>query len=611
MALASKTAVRPSSYRISNLKMIYKAKDTSEIVGIDFGTTSSVAATIQSGEAAILVELPSLVSILATGEVVAGRRVEGSTCVESIKRFIGRNPEEFAHLSRHSGVEFTRSSSGQPALCVNGRFFYPFELAGKLLEAVKLNSPIPISVAVLTVPAYFDNKARREIFLAAELAGIKVLRIITEPTAAAYAYGLQNNSCGTYLVYDFGGGTFDVSLLSMKEGIFKVLGVDGDSALGGDDLDFLLARYIRDACMASSPACLSIEDLVGAAKAAKEQVGQSGSFTVNLSTDQRKPVSVEVSLETLCSIAEPLVKRTVGIAKGLFERCFSPKLSGILLVGGSSKLSVVPDCLRHVFFDVPILGDVDPERIVGFGAAWQAHNLMRKGSDLLIDVVPLSLGLELADGFVDVIIPRNSSLPACATRVFTTGLDGQTKMQFNVVQGERELVEGCISLARFSLDGIPPLPRGRAKVEVTFALDVSGVLSVQAVEKSMHAVQEVTIHSSYGLDQEDINRLLIDSIKHAQEDFNLRSIASLEQSAKELIDSIYRITPAEALAHSNPELASQIEKLEGDIRSKSKLDISSSLASLRQKSAELFLNVLDSSLKSKVIGRKVEELANK
>lgn len=601
---------------MQGIQLTYKAKSVEEVVvGIDFGTTSSVAAYVKDGKPFVLAEMPSVVSILKTGEVVAGRREAESIWVESIKRFIGKDPEEIPNLTRHSDVQFIKLSSGHSVLRVAETSFHPFELAGKLLAAIKSEAELVlnalISAAVLTVPAYFDNKARREIFLAAQLAGINVLRIVTEPTAAAYAYGLQDNSQGSYLVYDFGGGTFDVSLLVMKDGIFRVLGVDGDSALGGDDLDFALAKHIRDARQAMADNCFSIQELLKAAKDSKEALWKRDSYTIALNADCKKPIELELNLGTLNSLALPLVKRTVQIAERLFAKCSSPKLDGIILVGGSSKLRAVFEHVSKAFPLVPIMSDVDPERIVAFGAAWQARNLSCKGSDLLIDVVPLSLGLELADGFVDVLVPRNSSLPACASRVFTTGAHGQTKMQFNVVQGEREQAKDCISLAKFTLEGIPSMPRGEARVEVNFALDVNGVLSVRAREMSMNNVQEIAVHSSYGLDQEEINRLLMESIQHAQEDFNLRTLASLEQSSKDLISSIYGLTSAEALQSFHSELADQIEKLQKALESKAQNDIKTHLTALRQKSAEFFSAVLNSTLKDKVIGRKLEEISSK
>lgn len=582
----------------------------SSVIGIDFGTTSSVAAIIAEEGPRVLVECPSVVSLLSDGQMIAGQRVKGAICIESVKRFIGRDAGEALPLLRHTELAFIRSDSSNSVLRAGSLEIAPFELASRILEFIKLEAQkklkVPISSAVLTVPAYFDNRARREIFLAAKAAGIELLRVVSEPTAAAYAYGLQASNEGTYMVYDLGGGTFDVSILSMREGVFKVIGVDGDNALGGDDLDFAIAKWITS--QVSEASCIAFQDILSAARNAKESLYKEQQIEIVLGAVCNRSIKTEFTASILNSLASPLANKSVVIAQRLFERCSSPKLDGILLVGGSTKLGIFEDYVSRAFSGVPIMGSIDPERIVAFGAAWQAHNLSRRVGDVLIDVVPLSLGLELADGLVDVLIHRNSSIPTRATRTFTTGLDGQTSMEFNVIQGERERALDCISLARFGLNELPPRPKGSVKVEVTFALDANGILSVQAKETTTQSFQEITVHASYGLSGAELNRILTDSIEHAKEDFNLRMLLELKRKAEALLEGIYKIAPFDRLQKIDSSLAEQALVLENALKGSDIEQIEHALVAVQQSSIEFFRQALNEGLRQKLVGRKIEDL---
>lgn len=450
----------------------------SAVVGIDLGTTNSLIAYSVDGKAEVLAHAQSIV------EYVGKKFVVGAEGVHSIKRQMGKG---------NQGVK-----------CGEGSFT-AVEISAQILLHLKKQAETKlkkkIHKAIITVPAYFDEGARQATKDAAMLAGIEVLRLINEPTAAAVAYGLDNKVEGTYLIYDLGGGTFDVSILKMQRGVLQVLATNGDSNLGGDDFDSILVELIFNKYpphkLQSDNACLL------AARKIKESFGQvyKGAFP-HINGD------IEISCEEFEQAIEPLVART----KNLVQNCLKDagvefaNIKDIILVGGSTRLALIKRMLSQNF-KKPI-DNVDPEKIVAIGAAIQAEGLSRGSSNLLIDVTPLSLGIEVAAGLVDVIIPRNTPLPFAQKQMFTTQADGQTAFKIHVLQGESQLVKNCRSISRFELKGIPPMHAKEARLEINFQIDADGLLTVSAQEKISGVAQTIEVKPSYGLSEEQMLELL-------------------------------------------------------------------------------------------------------
>jgi molecular chaperone HscA len=383
--------------------------------------------------------------------------------------------------------------------------------------------------AVITVPAYFDDAARHATRQAAELAGFEVLRLINEPTAAALAYGLEHGRSGVYAVYDLGGGTFDISILNLEDGVFQVLATAGDTSLGGDDIDAAISRYLR-----SHYGLHTVEEsaLLAFSRQLKEKIGTEETITL-----QHDATAITLSQETLRSLITPFLQRSLTLCGQALEDAGISHhvLQGVVLVGGSTRLHAIKEAVRD-YFSCTIYDDVDPDRVVAYGAAIQAHALQIGAEHLLLDVVPLSLGVETMGGIVEKIIYRNSPIPAYATHSFTTYADGQTGMQFHVLQGERELVEQCRSLAKFELVGIPPLPAGIARVEVSFTIDANGLLTVSAREIHTGCEQTVHVTPSYGLEFADIERMIMESMEHGQGDMLARLLIETRIEAQRTLE---------------------------------------------------------------------------
>lgn len=454
------------------------------VIGIDLGTTHSVAAYVQDGKPEILTLdergplIPSTLSITEDGFKVG--TTSGET-LASTKRLMGGNTVKQLELGSHS--------------------LTPVEVASHILSHVKHQVErtlgASLEAAVITVPAYFDEAARIATKQAAGLAGIKVLRLINEPTAAALAYGLETGSEGIYAIYDFGGGTFDISLLKLKEGVFQVLGTGGDLNLGGDDIDLALLSHLH------------LSDL-REARRVKEQLSTQASFE-------------GMTRETLQDLATPFVKKTIKIAHEVLKEAgiSLQEIQGVVLVGGMTHMPLVKQEVANFFGTVPLC-DIDPDQAVALGAALVAHGLTHGSETLLLDLTPLSLGLETMGGLVEKIIPRNTPLPALASQEFTTSEDGQGGMVIHVVQGEREFVSDCLSLAQFELKGLPPMSAGAVRVRVDFAVDVEGLLTVTAFEKITGLSQHIEVRPSHGLDQKTLSQLILESQKFGKEDIQKR-----------------------------------------------------------------------------------------
>ncbi len=599
-------------------------------IGIDLGTTNSLVATVRSGIAVCLNDdqgrplLPSVVRYHADGSTEVGYEAQTQQAVDprntivSVKRFMGRGQKDIAHVESMP-YDFIEAP-GMVKLKTQAGIKSPVEISAEILKSLRDRAEHALGGdlvgAVITVPAYFDDAQRQATKDAARLAGINVLRLLNEPTAAAIAYGLDNSAEGVYAVYDLGGGTFDISILKLTKGVFEVMATGGDSALGGDDFDHRIFCWVIEEARLQP---LSPEDgrlLMMRCREAKEflTLNPEAPITARLLTGEM--VDLKLDVATFANIAQTLISKTLQpVKKALRDAGLRAEdIKGVVMVGGATRMPQVQKAIGDFFRQEP-LTNLDPDKVVALGAATQANLLVgnKTGKDdwLLLDVIPLSLGLETMGGLTEKVIPRNSTIPTARAQEFTTFKDGQTAMAIHVVQGERELVSDCRSLARFELRGIPPMVAGAARIRVTFQVDADGLLAVSAREQTTGVESSVTVKPSYGLSDDEIAGMLKDSMEHARDDAVNRALKEAQVEAQRMIEA------TEAALKEDPHLLNEaetakivatIDKLRETMAGDNRRLINIAMDDLGFETQAFAHRRMDQSIKKVLSGRKVDDI---
>ncbi len=600
-------------------------------VGIDLGTTNSLVATVRHGIPEVLSDedghplLPSIVRYLPNGYANIGYKAKAAqisdprNTIVSVKRFMGRGLKDIAY-AENLPYQFV-DAPGMVQLKTVAGVKSPVEVSAEILATLRQRAEDALGDelvgAVITVPAYFDDAQRQATKDAAKLAGLNVLRLLNEPTAAAIAYGLDHGSEGIYAVYDLGGGTFGVAILKLSKGGFGVLATGGDSALGGDDFDHRLFCWIIEQ---ANLAPLSDEDtrtLMVKAREAKEVLSTQAETHIDAVLNSGEEVRLTLTEAEFAAMAQHLISKTItACRKAMRDAGLTPDdIDGVVLVGGSTRMPQVRKAVGDYFQTLP-LANIDPDKVVALGAAVQANLLAGNrppGDDwLLLDVIPLSLGIETMGGLVEKVIPRNSTIPCARAQEFTTFKDGQTAMAVHVVQGEREIVSDCRSLARFELRGIPPMAAGAARIRVTYQVDADGLLSVSAREAHSGVEASIVVKPSYGLGDEDIARMLQESYQSAEEDMKQRALREEQVEAERILLAIDSALAQDADLLSSQE-RSEIDQRIAHLRESAKGSdhhaIKAALDALAQGTEDFAARRMDRSVRAALTGKKLDEVA--